>query len=82
MNHNSANENREAKAGRTDWSTAPTVFVMVAVCPKCGHEKYDRVRTNANGDGTATKLCRCRACEFDYKICEEIPVSGNNVAWV
>jgi hypothetical protein len=70
-----------AKGIRTDWALVPTVLIPLPVCPQCGHEKYDRVRTNANGDGSSTKLCVCRACGRSYKICCEFPESGNDVIW-
>jgi DNA-directed RNA polymerase subunit M/transcription elongation factor TFIIS len=66
---------------RTDWASAPVLLIPRPACPHCGHEKYDRTRTNANGDGTSTKLCTCRACGGHYKICDEFPDSGIEIIW-
>lgn len=69
------------KQPRHDWSAAPTVIVSRTACPHCWYGKYDRVRTNDNGDGSSTKLCVCRACNGTYKIVEEFPESGIEVVW-
>lgn len=70
-----------AKQPRHDWSTAPMVIVARTACPFCGYEKYDRMKTRSNGDGSATKFCTCRSCGANYKICEESPESGLEVVW-
>jgi DNA-directed RNA polymerase subunit M/transcription elongation factor TFIIS len=66
---------------RTNWATVPTILVVRPACPFCGHEKYDRTKTRSNDDGSATKLCTCRSCGANYKICEENPESGLDVIW-
>lgn len=62
---------------REAWADAPVVFVDVPRCPLCGATGYDKVRTEANGDGTATKKVRCRGCARRYKIVGELPETGS-----
>ena len=63
---------------RTDWATVPTVFIVRPVCPHCSHDKYDRIRSSDNGDGSTTRKVQCRACGSAYKICVELPETGNS----
>jgi hypothetical protein len=62
---------------RIDWSSVPTVFIVVATCPRCGCCEYDRTKTADNGDGTRTRKVICRACSQPYKISVEMPEPGN-----
>ena len=67
---------------RNDWHKTPIVFVVAPCCPYCGCDKWDRSRTDSNGDGSVTRYCRCRECEKRFKICiEQSPVSGVDVVW-
>ena len=63
---------------RTDWSKAPVVSVTVPTCPTCGSRQYRRTRTDANGDGSATRKVICRECSAPYKIAIELPETGND----
>lgn len=77
-----AQRDEAATMSRTDWSTAPTIFVEKPTCPHCGSAAYDRVRTVAGGDGSTTKRVRCRACRQPYKICVELPEPGDSTVWL
>lgn len=61
---------------RTDWSKAPVVSVTVPTCPSCGSRQYHRTRTDANGDGSATRKVICREYSVLYKIAIELPDTG------
>ncbi len=61
----------------TPWASAPMIFVVAPACPACGHEKYDRTRTSAGGDGSRTRKATCRRCHQRFKIIiEPVPDSG------
>jgi hypothetical protein len=65
MNSRKSHAIRGVAHERTDWSKAPVVFVTVPTCPGCGSRQYHRTRTDANGDGSATRKVICRACVAD-----------------
>ncbi len=62
---------------RRHWANAPTIYRERVVCPHCGCLQYKKIRTADNGDGSATKLAVCAACHGFYKICLELPKTGN-----
>lgn len=66
-----------SKRERIDWADVPFVFVLLPTCPACGSPDYEKVRTESNGDGSVTRKAICRACGEPYKICVELPDSGN-----
>jgi hypothetical protein len=59
------------------WDTAPMIFVVRPACPACGRLDYRRVRTEDNGDGSATRKVICKGCSAKYKIVVELPETGN-----
>lgn len=65
---------------RTDWKTAPIVFIAAPICPGCGSPRYLTIRSEAGGDGSRSRLARCSACDLPFKICVEFPEFGNSVS--
>jgi hypothetical protein len=66
---------KSKRAKRVNWETAPCVFQVRVTC-QCGSADYDRVRTENNGDGSATQKRICRNCRLPYKVVFELPDSG------
>lgn len=65
---------------RIDWAAVPIVTVDAVTCAHCGSPDHDTQRSVANGDGSRTRLAICRSCSRPFKVCVEIPESGN-VIW-
>lgn len=63
---------------RTDWQSAPLVFVTIATCPGCGSTEYLRIRTEAAGDGSFSQKRVCAICSLNYRAVFELPELGND----
>ena len=66
----------EGKRKHESWADAPRVFVTLPSCPQCGSTNLVRVRTEANGDGSATRRMRCACCPCRFFLVSEIPEPG------
>ena len=65
---------------RIDWAAAPMVPVIRPTCWRCDSLHYRKVKTlEAETDGSQTRLVRCADCGAAYKVCLEIPESGNHI---
>ena len=63
---------------RIDWAAVTsTVFVTVPHCPECRSLDIERIRSEANGDGSLTRKTMCRSCGHVFKLVVELPFSGN-----
>ena len=57
------------------------IVIPIALCPHCGGDDHERVRTCDNGDGTTTRRVLCRNCGERFKILLELPEAGSDVIW-
>ena len=74
------NNRQPAPADRTkrvDWSAVPIVFVTLPTCRHCGSPDYTTSRSEASDDGSTTRKAICDRCSRPFKICCELPESGN-----